>query len=69
MDPNANLEEQRRCVEIIKKLARSGEDEHELALTGVHLAELVEALDDWISGGGFKPDAWTHRAKGEQRGM
>lgn len=51
MDPNANLAEQRRI------LARFNADEASLA-DAERLAELVAALDEWISRGGFLPAEW-----------
>lgn len=56
MDPNANLEELRRLVR--RKLYDNNLTPDE----DVRLAELVEALDQWIAGGGFLPTAW---AKGQ----
>lgn len=53
MDPNANLAEQRRLVAHIlsgKKLGYDADAER--------LAELVEALDEWITHGGFLPKEW-----------
>ena len=70
MDPNANVEEQRSLAAGILKLV----DEHlddieddELAedvnLEFVYkvgrLAELVQALDGWLSKGGFLPASWA----------
>ena len=54
MDPNANLKEQREII-----AAMLAEDSEEID-TGdaVRLAELAQALDEWISKGGFLPDAW-----------
>ena len=54
MDPNANLQEQREIVE------RMLDDNSEHIDTGdaVRLADLVQALDEWITKGGFLPDAW-----------
>lgn len=49
MDPNANLEEQRR---IVSTIIRDGSGDAE------RLADLVEALDEWLSKGGFLPEAW-----------
>lgn len=50
MDPDANLEEQLRLVErLLKKM-----DVHD----ALRLVELVEALDGWISNGGFLPKRW-----------
>ncbi len=51
MDPNANLAEQRRI------LARRDAGTARLA-DYERLADLVAALDQWITGGGFLPDAW-----------
>lgn len=51
MDPDANLAEQ---IEIVK-LAQHG------AATLAdfeRLTDLVEALDQWIVGGGFLPERW-----------
>ncbi len=55
MDPNANLEEQER---ISKRLM---EDTRDLGFTvedAYRLAELVLALNEWISKGGFLPTKW-----------
>lgn len=54
MDPNANLKEQRRII------ARFFEEGSEYIDTGdaLRLAELAQALDEWISKGGFLPEAW-----------
>ncbi len=51
MDPNANLAEQRRIRNAIRigQYTRNDVD---------RLAELIEALDEWISRGGFLPEAW-----------
>lgn len=54
MDPNANLKEQRRIVtRIINGTASASDVER--------LADLVEALDNWISRGGFLPDSWGRK--------
>jgi hypothetical protein len=52
MDPNANLTEQ---LEIAALLLN---DDPNNAVAAIRLAELVEALDGWLKGGGFLPDAW-----------
>jgi hypothetical protein len=49
MDPNANLAEQRRIALSILE-GDDGDAER--------LAELVQALDEWLTKGGFLPDAW-----------
>jgi hypothetical protein len=56
MDPNSNLQEQER---ILHSLSLDGLT---LALadsrTRNRMAELREALHDWLVGGGFEPD-WS----------
>jgi len=54
VDPQANLLEQRRLVRRILDT----DDLSSKAGLAVRLAELVEALDEWISRGGFLPEAW-----------
>lgn len=61
MDPNANLNEQRRLAESI----HSGElTEAEQADAAERLADLVEALDQWIVNGGFLPSEWARASEG-----
>lgn len=55
MDPNANLAESRAIATRILDGGLSDEQTQEEA---ARLAELVQALDEWISRGGFFPDAW-----------
>lgn len=53
MDPNANLEEQR-------ELAKAILESHSWQKESIQrLAELVQALDRWLSGGGFLPQDWN----------
>jgi hypothetical protein len=52
MDPDANLVEQRRLSQDIIY------DELLDETKANRLAELVQALDEWIKGGGFLPKAW-----------
>lgn len=47
MDPNATLDRMRRHLDA----AHSADEFDELC-------ELVEAMDNWLSKGGFLPDAW-----------
>lgn len=70
MDPNANLEELLRLVAIFQEAQDDAmdEDEDAMVLSDNHpvidaadvyrMAELVEALDNWIRRGGFLPTAW-----------
>jgi len=65
MDPNANLEEQRQ---IISEML---DEDSESIDTGdaVRLAELAQALDEWIIGGGFLPKAWKGGRDGKEEGV
>jgi hypothetical protein len=56
MDPNANLKEQKEIVRWL--LDTNEENADELSKKAERLANLVEALDEWLSKGGFLPDAW-----------
>jgi hypothetical protein len=57
MDPDANLKEQRS---LAAKLLYETENDKPPSDADVHrLAELVIALDEWISRGGFYPKDWT----------
>jgi hypothetical protein len=67
MDPNANLQEQRRLSAEINTLIeqKDGEPsrreaERLIDLAG-ELADHAQALDEWISKGGFLPTAWRHK--------
>jgi hypothetical protein len=56
MDPNANLKEQ---LELAASIHRKIDNEHVLNDDEAgRLADLVIALNDWITGGGFLPDTW-----------
>lgn len=55
MDPNANLAEQRAIIaRWYKKPCVSKADAD-------RLAELVEALDGWLSSGGALPRTWERK--------
>lgn len=66
MDPNANLASQRSTVSQILTLwdhcndngTLTEESEIQLAHLAHRLAELVEALDGWITKGGALPAKW-----------
>lgn len=53
MDPTANLSEQRRIVARILDERREP-----TAMDALRLADLVEALDNWIKSGGALPQQW-----------
>ena len=58
MDPNACLKAIR---ELIAEVSTGSEIDAE------RLAELVDALDTWISRGGFLPAAWRVPSRGANR--
>lgn len=63
MDPIANLARQRTIVAEINELrAEQTEDAREnidvTVTLAYELAELVEALDEWLTKGGFLPTRW-----------
>lgn len=62
MDPDANLKEQRelasRILHILNTVGESGKAASLIMEHAARLAELEEALDKWIAGGGFLPAAW-----------
>ena len=74
MDPTANLAEQRRITVGIMKIWDAcpedghftGTQEADLARHAYRLAELVQALDAWMAGGGFLPDSWELARKRAQ---
>jgi hypothetical protein len=56
MDPNANITEQ---LELATALVDGTLTyDHERTTAGEELAELVLALDEWITRGGFLPGRW-----------
>lgn len=62
MDPNANLEEQRRIVmRMLDHSCSVSCSCNQCAHDGARLAELVKALDEWITKGGFLPQAWSRK--------
>jgi hypothetical protein len=61
MDPTANLREQLEIARAILDLEREPIEPARLRIAAERLAELVEALNGWLSRGGFLPVQW--RAK------
>lgn len=53
MDPNANLDQMRRLAEYILGVSNGM-----TKVAAENLAELVQALDGWLSHGGFLPEEW-----------
>lgn len=60
MDPNETLRKLRRLLSTRQNLDDLGDPDTDLELikVGDDIAELVESLDNWLSRGGFPPDAW-----------
>ena len=58
MDPNACLEEILRLV----ALSAESHSPRELAEKFNRLAELVAAMDGWLSTGGFLPKKWERQS-------
>jgi hypothetical protein len=59
MDPNANLKEQLEQVQLLLYGKPLLQDDY-VEVAG-RLAELVEALDGWLSKGGFLPGKWERK--------
>lgn len=66
MDPNANLAEQ---IELAGKIIRDSDTADPSTINPVdpddanRLAELVQALDGWLTNGGFLPGRWSPAAR------
>lgn len=56
MDPNECLREIRELK--MRLLAQDDNEEPHDPIDVARLLELVEALDGWITAGGFLPEAW-----------
>ena len=59
MDPNSNLKEQLHLAQHIINT----DDPTVRVGAAIRLAELVEALDEWLRRGGFRPAAWEQGPK------
>jgi hypothetical protein len=67
MDPDANLREQQQlAAALLEQLdhipdawAMTTSEAADVATMANRLAELVQALDDWIRSGGYLPNRWT----------
>lgn len=60
MDPNANLQQQ---LDLARYILAEKTNNLNRAHAAEHLAELVQALHDWLAEGGFKPTAWNRKTK------
>jgi hypothetical protein len=63
MDPDANLQEQRRIAERLLD-DNQRHDPYHREQDALRLAELVQALDEWITKGGFLPPSWGKHWRG-----
>lgn len=52
MDPNAALADMRQAIDNVLATASGSQAAHELA-------EAADALDTWLTSGGFLPEAWV----------
>lgn len=60
MDPTANLKAQ---LELAQKMMQDYDDPEGNGIDqddANQLAELVDALDKWVRGGGFLPEPWQN---------
>jgi hypothetical protein len=65
MDPNETLRRLRELLSTRQNLDLDDPDnDQELIRVGDDIAELVEALDDWITKGGFLPKDWASGSRG-----
>lgn len=60
MDPNKLLERIRQAIESYHA---NGDEFHRGWTHEEEFVEDVEALDEWLSKGGFTPDAWAVRGR------
>lgn len=59
MDPNETLNRLRRLTAIHTEWYDSDNTEWvSIAICGNEIVELITALDEWLSRGGFPPQAW-----------
>ena len=63
MDPEANLKELRELTKMVAEADLNDKDGLEaIAETAPRMAELFQALDEWLTKGGFLPKDWSHQA-------
>lgn len=60
MDPNATLQEIRDLIAAIQGEPMADDIDEKAS----DLAELFQALDWWLSDGGFVPNAWRKKLQG-----
>jgi len=62
MDPNEALKNAREAAKRLLVPTR-GTEGRDAIEDGEILAEAFEALDGWLTGGGFLPESWTDASK------
>jgi hypothetical protein len=67
MDPNEALKNARATLALLRATFDDGRDD-ELVEPALTLADAFEALDGWLSNGGFSPTAWANQKQDYQAG-
>ncbi len=58
MDPDANLKEMRELYQKMRKYENLLVARSVIQDDSMRLIELLEAMDEWLSKGGFLPEDW-----------
>ncbi len=67
MDPNTVLENARKvAARIIRASDQAGGGDTGMEVDGETLAEAFQALDEWLSKGGFPPADWDRTRMGRR---
>lgn len=59
MDPNAALREMRAAIQRFRVAQEMGDHEEDQLGEAGQAVEFAEALDEWLSRGGFLPTEWA----------
>lgn len=62
MDPNATVKELRELCEEIAEALDNGADAGDINAEA-RFVELFQGLDEWMSKGGFLPEAWVSTSR------
>lgn len=60
MDPNKTLDQLRLALRHYR-MAQELENSADVQAHAEDVVHMVEALDDWLTGGGFLPEDWDSR--------
>lgn len=58
MDPDKTLHELREAIARVRAMQGAGYSYEEMADATLPMADAADALDGWLSKGGFLPGAW-----------